>query len=146
MKLFFALLVVGALAFGGAAALGIVSLPEPLERAKDQALGEPESAASESDEATVKPYIASVDISFENGVERYHVRPTRAGRAAVGDELDVAWRQAVALGVADSANLENQFYCHPLSIIARAKPSWDLEAWRPSIGLRRTMLAGCNPQ
>ena len=146
MKFLFALLVVGALAFGGAAALGVVPLPTPLEQAKEQALGTPETATQGADSPQAKNYIASVNISYENGVERYHVRPSRAGRAAVGDELDIAWRQAVDLGVADRANLEHQFRCHPLSIIARAKSSWDLETWRPNVGLSRTMLAGCNPE
>ncbi|MCH9816421.1 MAG: DUF2599 domain-containing protein, partial [Actinomycetia bacterium] len=146
MKFLFALLVVGALAFGGAVALGVVPLPAALEQVKDEAIGASDSAAQGAGSPDTKNYIAAVNISYENGVERYHVRPSKSGRAAVGDELDTAWRQAVAMGVADRANLEDQFRCHPLSVIARAKSSWDLETWRPNVGLSRTMLAGCNPQ
>lgn len=75
----------------------------------------------------------------------YHVRPTRAGRLAGRPQLDTAWRQAVARGVPDRANLRQQFLCHPLSVVARAKPTWDLETWRPAVGGLRTMLAACNP-
>lgn len=75
----------------------------------------------------------------------YHVRPTRAGRLAGRPQLDTAWRQAVSRGVPDRANLRQQFLCHPLSMVARAKPTWDLEAWRPAVGGLRTMFAACNP-
>lgn len=75
----------------------------------------------------------------------YHVTPTRAGRLAMGADLDAAWEQAVALGVPRRSSLRYQFLCHPLSLIARAKTTWDLEAWRPNVGQWRTMLAGCDP-
>lgn len=90
-------------------------------------------------------YIASVQKVWDGPGEVYRVRPTKAGRAAGLEELRIAWRQAVRRGVPDRAGLRDQFLCHPLSIIARGKPTWDLETWRPNVGLSRTMLSGCNP-
>lgn len=75
----------------------------------------------------------------------YAVRPTRAGRLADRGALDVAWTQAVARGVPNRDGLRQQFLCHPLSVVARAKPTWDLETWRPTVGGVRTMLQACNP-
>lgn len=90
-------------------------------------------------------YISSVAIWREPEGTVYGVRPTRFGRLANRDELEIAWRQAVRKGVPDSASLKDQFLCHPLSFVARAKPTWDLEDWRPDIGLTRVMLNACNP-
>ena len=90
-------------------------------------------------------YIASVRTVDDSRGEIYRVRPARAGRTAGIEELRIAWRQAVRRGVPDRSGLRDQFLCHPLSIIARGKPTWDLESWRPSVGLSRTMLSGCNP-
>jgi hypothetical protein len=92
-----------------------------------------------------KRLIARVDrVRTVEGIE-YRVRPTRAGRLIRGDGLTAAWRQAVRAGVPDRQGLQQQFLCHPLSVVARGKPTWDLETWRPTVGLTRTMLAGCNP-
>ncbi len=91
------------------------------------------------------PYILTVSPAAVPEGTVYHVRPTRAGRLADRSELDTAWQQAVARGVPDRANLRQQFLCHPLSLVARAKPTWDLETWRPAVGGLRTMLAACNP-
>ena len=95
--------------------------------------------------AAATVYIRSVTVvTYDEGIA-YHVRPTRAGRLAIGEDLDLAWVEAVNKGVPDKSGLRQQFMCHPLSIVARAKSSWDLETWRPSVGLVRTMLNGCNP-
>lgn len=90
-------------------------------------------------------YIAAVQPVWDGRGTVFRVRPTRAGRTAGLEELRVAWRQVVRRGVPDRSGLRDQFLCHPLSIIARGKPTWDLETWRPSVGLSRTMLNGCNP-
>ena len=93
-----------------------------------------------------RTFIASVVVDeAPDGTTVYHVRPTRAGRLADRSALDIAWTQAMAKGVPDRANLRQQFLCHPLSVIARAKPTWDLESWRPTVGGVRTILAACNP-
>lgn len=91
-------------------------------------------------------YIATVTPEGVPEGTVYHVRPTRAGRLALGGDLDVAFEQAVKLGLPRQESLRHQFMCHPLSVIARAKSTWDLESWRPEVGQLRTMLAGCDPQ
>ncbi len=90
-------------------------------------------------------YIASVSEVWENSGFVYRVRPTQAGRLADWSGIQQAWKQAVRKGVPNRPHLRQQFLCHPLSIVARGKSSWDLEAWRPEVGLQQTMLAACNP-
>ena len=90
-------------------------------------------------------YIASVSEVWENSGLVYRVRPTQAGRLADWSGIQQAWKQAVRNGVPNRPHLRQQFLCHPLSIVARGKSSWDLEAWRPEVGLQQTMLAACNP-
>ncbi len=92
-----------------------------------------------------RDFIASVTVEQDYSGTTYRVRPTRAGRMASNSELDIAWRQAVRAGVPDRKGLRRQFLCHPMSIVARAKPTWDLESWRPTVGMVDMMLAGCNP-
>lgn len=89
--------------------------------------------------------IRSVTVSAMAEGTRYLVAPTRTGRLAGGESLNLAWRQTVAQGVPNRPGLKQQFLCHPLSVVARAKSTWNLEDWRPTVGLTRTMLAGCNP-
>lgn len=166
MKAVLVIALVVAVGLGAATYMGIVDVPGPVERAVDRVLGSDDAASNPSadgDAATsgsesadgpktpgesstdARRLIASVKVSTEKGVPRYHVRPTRAGRTAFGDDLDEAWRQTVAKGAPDQRGLKNQFLCHPMSIIARGKSTWDLESWRPAVGLRSTILAGCNP-
>ncbi|WP_367618388.1 DUF2599 domain-containing protein [Luteococcus sp.] len=45
----------------------------------------------------------------------------------------------------ESTSLRNQFVCHPASLVARSKPSWNIEAARNASNLWDTMAAGCNP-
>ena len=114
-------------------------------REQHTSIGPSSAQAPVRSDAQDTRYIRSVTSQrFAEGVV-FNVHPTRAGRVAVGDALDDAWREAVAKGVPDRAGLRQQFMCHPVSVVARAKQSWDLETWRPTVGLLRTMLNGCNP-
>lgn len=159
MKALVVLVLIGALVVGATATLGLVDWVAIVEKASTRVLGTErapnlggtDSEQEGSDGSAAAPtrerkYIVSVTTSIENGATRYHVRPTRAGRAALGDQLDTAWDQAVGRGVPDLAGLRQQFMCHPLSFVARGKRSWDLESWRPTVGLKRTMLELCNPR
>ena len=103
----------------------------------------PEASANNRNKPPV--YIASISEVEEMEGLVYRVRPTKAGRLADWEGMQQAWRQAVRQGVPDRAHLRQQFLCHPLSIVGRGKPTWDLEVWRPEVGLERTMLAACNP-
>lgn len=65
----------------------------------------------------------------------------RAGGVAA-DEL--LWAQLVAAAPeADTDVMHNQLTCHQIG--APDKESWNLEPWRPDVGLVETMLARCNP-
>jgi hypothetical protein len=107
--------------------------------------GKPDSNRSTSPEQR-RRYVAKVSVVREASGLTYRVTPTRQGRLVSDTAMKAMWRQAVRLGVPNQRNLRQQFRCHPLSMIARFKPSWDLELWRPRVGLRNTMLAGCNPE
>ncbi|WP_084226129.1 DUF2599 domain-containing protein [Corynebacterium singulare] len=54
------------------------------------------------------------------------------------------WNEAKSKGVSDTGSLHNQIVFHPLSQVARVKPSWNLEDWRPDVGLPRTTAERCN--
>lgn len=115
------------------------------QRAEPAAAAERQQANRAAEEPPPR-FIATVEPEpVPEGVV-YHVHPTRAGRLALGDDLDVAFDQAVALGLPEHNSIRYQFMCHPLSVIGRAKSTWDLESWRPDVGQVRTMLAGCDPQ
>ncbi|MFI6427255.1 DUF2599 domain-containing protein [Promicromonospora sp. NPDC050880] len=64
----------------------------------------------------------------------------RAGEAG----LDLIRTQLVAAEPeADSATMDNQLVCHAVGAID--KPTWNLEPWRPDVGLILTATAHCNP-
>ncbi len=140
------LLVVGFIAGSAWLAYSYVAAPAvDLPGAADGGSGQDSSGDGARRGGEQPSYIAAVTRSWEADGEVYRVRPTRRGRLATPEELSVAWRQTVRKGVPDRTGLRQQFLCHPLSIIARGKPTWDLETWRPTVGLTRTVLAGCNP-
>ena len=141
-KLVFLVLVVAAVALLSRTYLVTDNQPGGRAQQPGKANTEPEPSAGRQDTRT---FIASVAVEHVPEGTVYHVRPTRAGRLADRSALDIAWTQATAKGVPSRANLRQQFLCHPLSVIARAKPTWDLESWRPAVGGVRTMLAACNP-
>lgn len=138
-KLLFLIMVIGVVAVVGRT-LFVATVPS-----SDGRTGTGGATGRGSADGSERQFISSVTSSSEPEGMVFHVRPTRAGRLADRDELDIAWEQAVARGVPDQAGLRQQFLCHPLSIVARGKPTWDLETWRPTVGGLRTMLAACNP-
>ncbi len=134
-KLLFLILVVGVVALVGRGFL-VSDTPAP---------GGADADDRAQTQRSTRAFIASVTPEVVPEGTVYHVRPTRAGRLADRAELDLAWTQAVSRGVPDRTGLRQQFLCHPLSVVARAKPTWDLESWRPVVGGMRTMLQACNP-
>lgn len=82
---------------------------------------------------------------------RLRVRPTLYGRNHAAQGADVALREAIIaahptpLTITSSIHhsLLEQLRCH--AMFAAAKPTWDLETWRPDVGFTRTVLAECNP-
>ncbi|WP_200938482.1 DUF2599 domain-containing protein [Cellulomonas sp. Root137] len=65
----------------------------------------------------------------------------RAGSQAAQEGL---WAQVVALAPdADSPGMQAQLECHELG--APDKATWNLEPWRPEVGLVEMITARCNP-
>lgn len=74
------------------------------------------------------------------------VFPTLAGRAAPSSvHASAGWGDIKGLGVPNRRGLYEQYVCHPLSQVARAKSSWNLDSWRRTVGLPATIAAACNP-
>lgn len=139
------LLAVGVIAGGAWYGYSLLSSDAVDGAPTSRSAGAPTESPRGARQPTVQ-FIARVDRAWDGDGEVFRVRPTRRGRLVGPDDLRTAWRQAVAAGVPDRQGLRHQFYCHPLSIIARGKPTWDLEVWRPAVGLSRTMLSACNPR
>ena len=55
------------------------------------------------------------------------------------------WPEAVRKGVAARTGLREEYLCHPLSQVARVRPAWNLDTWRPTVGLTATVAAACSP-
>lgn len=84
------------------------------------------------------------DIDDEGGRSLAVVPSTwaRGGGLAVDALL---WAQLVAVQPeADSQAVHDQLSCHQVG--APDKESWNLEPWRPEVGLVQTLLARCNPE
>ena len=75
----------------------------------------------------------------------YQVAPTAYGRIAPEAALWSTWKEAVKKGVPDRQNLQEQLICHPMTYLARIKSTWNVDTWRPTVGLARTIAAQCNP-
>ena len=109
-----------------------------------------ERAAAESNDEPIRAafglsLIDRVDIVKQPEGTRYKVFPTVLGRAMRSPIPETTgWNEAKSKGVADTGSLHNQFVCHPLSQVARVKSSWNLEDWRPDVGLPRTIAERCN--
>ncbi len=78
--------------------------------------------------------------------KRLVVRPSACGRRTATRSTRAAFAEAIrrgGRGAPDYRSLYWQFLCH--AQFARTKPTWDLEAWRPDVGLAGTIAARCNP-
>jgi len=72
------------------------------------------------------------------------VVPTAWARGAGAAGLDLLWSELVAIAPdADNQSMHDQLRCHALG--APDKASWNLEPWRPDVGLVSVLAAGCNP-
>lgn len=72
------------------------------------------------------------------------VDPTSWARAAGAAGLDVLWTALVAAEPeADTPGMHDQLACHALG--APDKATWNLEPWRPDVGLVAVLAARCNP-
>ncbi|NHN57170.1 DUF2599 domain-containing protein [Calidifontibacter sp. DB0510] len=78
-----------------------------------------------------------------------HVTPTESGRVAVADGAEAAaWQEVLRLAPdADTPGMWAQFDCHWrfARLAEPAKPTWNLEPWRPVVEESAMQSAGCNP-
>ncbi|MFD6134369.1 DUF2599 domain-containing protein [Isoptericola sp. NPDC060257] len=88
--------------------------------------------------------VASTDWGDREGGRSLAVVPTVWAREAGQAGTDLVWAELVAAdpGV-DTATMHDQLECHAFG--APDKDSWNLEPWRPDVGLVATMAARCNP-
>lgn len=80
---------------------------------------------------------------------RLLVHPSNAGRRTTFPGSDErAWREILTASPdADTPGMRDQFVCHWVwaRLVARDKPTWNLEPWRPNVGYDATVEAACNP-
>jgi hypothetical protein len=89
--------------------------------------------------------IASTDWGEREGGRSVAVEPTAWTRDAGQAGAATAWAQLVdAEPEADSPGMYDQLVCHAIG--APDKARWNLEPWRPDVGLVAVMAARCNPE
>ena len=72
------------------------------------------------------------------------VTPDEWARSAGKAGVEVVWSQVVESEPdADVPGMYDQLACHALG--APDKDTWNLEPWRPAVGLLQTLAARCNP-
>ncbi|WNB85417.1 DUF2599 domain-containing protein [Cellulomonas sp. ATA003] len=88
--------------------------------------------------------VVSTDWGEREGGRSIAVEPSEWARDA-GQAGEVAvWAELVELDPeVDTPVMHDQLVCHAVG--APDKATWNLEPWRPDVGLLRIMLAGCNP-
>ncbi len=90
--------------------------------------------------------IASVTRKSVSQGTTWAVQPSAYGRAAAEwIHSTWGWPEAVRKGVPSRQGLKEQYICHPMLQAARFKSYWNLDSWRPTVGLTATLVAICNP-
>ncbi|MCM3533422.1 DUF2599 domain-containing protein [Cellulosimicrobium funkei] len=88
--------------------------------------------------------VRSTDWGEREGGRSLAVDPTAWARAAGQAGRELVWAQVVAAEPeADTPTMHDQLVCHAVG--APDKATWNLEPWRPDVGLLATMSARCNP-
>ncbi|NOV98962.1 DUF2599 domain-containing protein [Isoptericola halotolerans] len=88
--------------------------------------------------------VAGTDWGDREGGRSLAVSPAAwaRGAGAAGEEL--VWTELVAADPdVDTATMRDQLTCHTLG--APDKETWNLEPWRPDVGLVAVLAARCNP-
>ncbi|MCR8931171.1 MULTISPECIES: DUF2599 domain-containing protein [Pseudomonas] len=67
-------------------------------------------------------------------------RTQESGTPFIWDELSRDYSNSRYWG--NTHGMRHQLICH--MAIARDKPQWNLEPWRPDVGYAKTLEAGCN--
>jgi len=90
------------------------------------------------------PLILSAEWGNHDGGNSLAVRPSDCVRTSGLAMPDAVWNALVAAdSSANAPGMRDQLLCHMVG--AQEKPTWNLEPWRPQVGLAQTMLAFCNP-
>ncbi|MDQ8041284.1 DUF2599 domain-containing protein [Cellulosimicrobium sp. XJ-DQ-B-000] len=88
--------------------------------------------------------VRSTDWGEREGGRSLAVDPTAWARAAGQAGQELVWAQVVAAEPeADTPTMHDQLVCHAVGTPDKA--TWNLEPWRPDVGLLATMSARCNP-
>ncbi|MGF0117304.1 DUF2599 domain-containing protein [Promicromonospora sp. Marseille-Q5078] len=88
--------------------------------------------------------VAGTDWGDREGGRSLAVTPTAWARDAGQGGVDLVWAELVAADPeVDVPTMHDQLECHAIG--ARDKATWNLEPWRPDVGLVATMAARCNP-
>lgn len=91
-------------------------------------------------------YRFSSDYQFNEWM--LSLKPSECGRAIDATETAYMFYEIVKkFGQSEhwsnNRGMINQLTCH--LYIARDKPEWNLEPWRPYVGYSKTVAVGCNP-
>jgi hypothetical protein len=88
--------------------------------------------------------VAGTDWGDREGGRSLAVEPTDWARGAGQAGWTTAWAELVeAEPEVDSPGVYEQLICHAIG--ARDKATWNLEPWRPHVGLANVVSARCNP-
>jgi hypothetical protein len=88
--------------------------------------------------------VASASWGDREGGRSLAVTPTDWGRVSGATGSATAWADLLAVEpAADTPGMQTQLQCHLIG--ARDKATWNLEPWRPDLGLVEYALARCNP-
>ncbi|KZM79716.1 DUF2599 domain-containing protein [Cellulosimicrobium sp. I38E] len=88
--------------------------------------------------------LRGTDWGEREGGRSLAVDPTAWARAAGQAGQELVWAQLVAAEPeVDTPTMHDQLVCHAVG--APDKATWNLEPWRPDVGLLATMSARCNP-
>ncbi|GAB6938927.1 hypothetical protein JCM11754A_24540 [Isoptericola variabilis] len=88
--------------------------------------------------------VERTDWGDREGGRSLAVVPTAWAREAGQAGTDLVWAELVAADPeVGTATMHDQLECHAIG--APDKDSWNLEPWRPDVGLVATMAARCNP-
>ncbi|MFE7406149.1 DUF2599 domain-containing protein [Isoptericola sp. NPDC057559] len=88
--------------------------------------------------------VRSADWGDREGGRSLAVDATAWARGAGQAGVDLVWAELVAEDPeVDTTTMHDQLECHAIG--APGKATWNLEPWRPDVGLVATMAARCNP-
>jgi len=91
-----------------------------------------------------EPLILSAEWGNHDGGHSVAVTPSDCVRSSGLAMRDQVWDALVALDQeASGPGMRDQLVCHMIG--AQDKPTWNLEPWRPAVGLQQTILNLCNP-